>query len=58
MTIKNMRTYLGMSQAKFAEHLGIPVHNIQKWEQGVNQAPEYVVHLIAELLKAWGELPS
>lgn len=56
VTVKEIRKHLGLSQSKFAEHLGIPVYNIQKWEQGINQTPPYVMHLIRELLKAWGEI--
>lgn len=35
----------------FATYLGIPVANIQNWEQGVNNPPNYVVSLISRVMK-------
>lgn len=52
--IKYMRLSTGLSQSKFANVLGIPVANIQKWEQGVSSPPDYVVKLIERDLKHKG----
>lgn len=47
MTIKEIRSSTGLSQAKFCEALGIPLRTLQKWEIGEHSCPEYVVELIA-----------
>lgn len=49
--IKELRMNLGLSQSKFAMHFHIPVANVQKWEQGLANPPEYVEYMIEELLK-------
>lgn len=46
MTIKEMREKTGLSQNQFAVMIGIPVANIQYWEQGQRKPPEYVVNLL------------
>ena len=50
-TIKELRTTTKMSQSKFATYLGIPVANIQHWEQGVASPPTYLVSLITRGMK-------
>lgn len=47
---------LNMSQSEFANYLEIPIVNIQHWEQGVSNPPEYVLRLINRLLKAENKL--
>ena len=49
--IKELRTTTKMSQSKFASYLGIPVANIQHWEQGVASPPTYLVSLITRVMK-------
>ena len=49
--IKKLRNKTGLSQSKFAAFLGIPVINIQHWEQGVSNPPEYVIGLIYKVLE-------
>lgn len=51
MTIKELRAGMGLSQRKFADYFGIPVVNVQHWEQGVAKPPEYVVRLIDRVIK-------
>ena len=51
MIIKQLRTYTGLSQSNFARYLGIPVANIQRWEQGTVNPPVYVLGLIKKLMK-------
>ena len=51
MTIKELRKATGLSQSKFATYLGIPTINIQHWEQGVANPPEYVLNLIIRVMK-------
>lgn len=52
--IKALRQQTGLSQAKFAMLLEIPVANISRWEQGVTTPPEYVLRLIEKELKHQG----
>ena len=49
--IKELRTTTKMSQSRFATYLGIPVANIQHWEQGVASPPTYLVSLITRVMK-------
>lgn len=50
-TVKEMREELGLSQNQFARLMDIPVHNIQKWEQGITNPPEYVLRLINKVFE-------
>ena len=56
MKIKDLRQKTGLSQSKFAIYLGIPLTNIQHWEQGVRNPPEYVMGLIQRVMIADGKL--
>lgn len=49
--IKELRNTTKMSQNRFATYLGIPVANIQHWEQGVTTPPNYLVALISRVMK-------
>ncbi len=49
--IKELRNTTQMSQNRFAAYLGIPVANIQHWEQGVTTPPSYLVALISRVMK-------
>ena len=46
MTIKEIRTITGFSQAKFAERYKIPKRTVESWEMGERQPPAYVLDLI------------
>jgi DNA-binding transcriptional regulator YiaG len=50
MEIKLIRESTGLSQQKFADKFGIPVTNIQKWEQGIHKPLNYVVSMIQTIL--------
>lgn len=54
--IKALRNTTNMSQSKFAAYLGIPVANIQHWEQGVANPPNYLISLITRVMKYDGYL--
>ena len=57
--IKELRNITQMSQNKFASYLGIPVANIQHWEQGVTTPPNYlVVALISRVMKNDGYISN
>ena len=51
MTIKEIRTAAGLTQAAMAARFGIPKRTIENWEGGKREPPEYVVRMIAEILK-------
>ena len=57
-TIKELRSTTKMSQSRFATYLGIPVANIQHWEQGVTKPPNYLVSLISRIMKYDGYIKS
>ena len=56
--IKELRSTTNMSQSKFATYLGIPVANIQHWEQGVTNPPNYLISLISRVMKYDGYISS
>ena len=49
MNIKELRTKLGMTQKAFANYFDIPLQNVQHWEQGFRNPPEYVLKLVNRL---------
>ena len=51
MTIKELRTTTGLSQAKFADLLKIPTRTVEDWESGRHKPPDYVLKLIEFYLK-------
>ena len=54
--IKELRKKTGMTQHKFAEYLGIPLHDIKNWEQGYRKPLGYVVSLVERVLRMEGML--
>ena len=56
--IKELRSATKMSQSRFAMYLGIPVANIQHWEQGVATPPNYLISLISRVMKYDGYIKS
>ncbi len=56
--IKELRNTTQMSQNRFATYLGIPVANIQHWEQGVTTPPNYLVALISRVMKNDGYISN
>ena len=56
--IKELRNTTHMSQNRFATYLGIPVANIQHWEQGVTTPPNYLVALISRVMKNDGYISN
>ena len=48
--IRVLRASTGLSQAKFADLLGIPLRTLSDWERGIASPPPYVVRLIAFFL--------
>lgn len=54
MTIKEMRAKTGLTQAQFAQLLGIPKRSVENWERGVSRCPDYVTKLIDYFLEHEG----
>ena len=48
--IRRLRTFMGMSQEKMAEHLGITFQQIQKYENGTNRVGASRLYNIAHIL--------
>ena len=51
-TIKEIREYSGLSQAKFSEKYGIPKRSLENWESGSRKCPDYVVFLLERAVKS------
>lgn len=51
MTIKELRTAVGMTQKALSEYIHCSIRTIQDWESGKRNAPIYVLELIEYKLK-------
>ena len=51
MTIKEMRTLLGISQAGFAKMYGMSTRAVERWEAGERKCPDYVLALLERAVK-------
>ena len=51
MTPKEIRELTGLSQAAFCSKYEIPLKTFQKWEQGTNICPKYVLKLLERTVK-------
>lgn len=51
MTIREIRSITGLSQAKFAEKYEIPKRTLEKWEQREHKAPPYIIKLLERVVK-------
>lgn len=51
MTIKDILDRAHMSQTELAKRFGIPLRTVQDWYAGRREPPEYVLRMIAEILK-------
>lgn len=51
-TIKEIREYSGLSQAKFSEKYGIPKRSLENWESGSRKCPDYVISLLERAVKS------
>lgn len=49
-SIASLREQTGLSQSRFARKFHLEVSTLQKWEQGINRTPEYVIHMISTIL--------
>lgn len=51
MEVKELRMLSGLSQQAFSEKYGIPKRSIENWESGKRTPPEYVISLLARVVK-------
>lgn len=56
--IKNLRTSLNMSRAKFSEHFGIPARTIDDWENERREPSDYVVDMLIKLAASENTIPT
>ncbi len=49
--IKELRRETGLSQSKFSAKFGIPVRTLQQWEQGISAPPEYIIRMMAYIMR-------
>ena len=52
ITIKEIRTLTGLSQAKFSKKYNIPQRTIESWEAGNRHCPDYVIELLEYRVRA------
>ncbi len=50
MTIKEARTFAGLTQKQVYEVVGVPMRTLQDWENGRRTPPEWVERLVVEKL--------
>ena len=50
INIKEYRKTTSLSQTQFADHFGIPVSTLRKWEQGEAKPAPYIIKMISMLL--------
>lgn len=48
--IKDIRTYLNITQNQFGNYFGIPLRSIQNWETGKSNPPSYVIDMIERII--------
>ena len=51
MTIKEIRSITGLSQAKFGAEYEIPKRTIEDWETGRRKPPEYLLKLLERAVR-------
>ena len=49
--IKELRKKTGLSQSKFSAKFWIPVRTLQQWEQGISAPPEYLIRMMAYIMR-------
>ena len=50
MDIKKLRIMCGMSQAEFANTIGVPLRTLRSWEQGHRKCKKWLFDLISYYL--------
>lgn len=50
-SIKKIRSYTGLSQAKFSQKYNIPTRTVENWESGSRKCPEYLIQLLSRVVQ-------
>lgn len=50
MTVREIRSLIGLTQKEFGERYGIPMRTIQNWEGGQRECPAYVLALLERVV--------
>ena len=58
MEVKELRLAAGMTQKEFAAYFGIPIHQIQHWEQGYRSPKLYVTAMMERIFYNEGVIMS
>jgi len=58
MNLKELRSFTGLSQAKFASKFSIPLSTYCHWEQGMRTPPKYVIDMVQTILELEGVLSN
>lgn len=56
--VKNLRTSMKMSRARFSEHFGIPARTIDDWENERREPSPYVVDMLIKLAASENTIPA
>lgn len=48
--IQKLRERTQMTQLDFSAMFNIPLNNLQKWEQGINRPPIYVIQMMTRII--------
>ena len=51
MTIKELRTFAGLTQQQFSDFYEIPKRSIENWESGQRNPPPYLLKLLERVVK-------
>ena len=51
MTFQSLLEKSGLRLIDLADRFGIPYRTLQNWHSGVRQAPQYVINMMAEILR-------
>lgn len=52
MSIRELRTQLGITQTEFAARYGIPFRTVQNWESEIRKPPEYILKLLEDRVQS------
>ena len=52
MSIRELRTRLGITQTEFAARYGIPFRTVQNWESEIRKPPEYILKLLEDRVQS------
>lgn len=51
MTVKELRTFAGLTQQQFSDFYEIPKRSIENWESGQRTPPPYLLKLLERVVR-------